>query len=105
MSVVWAVITTAVVITLAAALFYTIRGNIHFQKELSQLNCSKFKLEQDKMLLESTCRDYERKLIFREGLDAGRKTDTLYQQILKKHTNGEQYTFMINGIDEEDLQI
>ena len=70
---------------LATALVFTIRGNIRIQNEILIVETDKAHLERDIDTLREQIHGLEKELSFREGLQAGRKTDTLYRQLLKKY--------------------
>ena len=93
---------SAVIAMLVTALGYTIRANVKLQKEVSDAHSDAYYARNETNMLRTEAKELEKRLSFLDGLQAGRKTDTLYQQLLKKYTNSEQFTVMMNGTEEGD---
>ena len=101
----WVVIlVTAVIAALITALFFTVKGNINMQKELYKANADIFRLTQNENRNMLEIKSLEKSLSFQEGMRLARKTDTLYQQILKKCSDKERFTVMMNGTQEGDMK-
>lgn len=91
----------AVIAALVTALLFTIKGNVKLQKEISMMMVQNHHLEQDTMIQMREIKDLEKQLSFQEGLRLARRTDTLYQQILKRCAGKERFTVMMNGTEKE----
>ena len=94
----------AVIAILITALFFTVKGNIRLQKELDISLSEEYRLMQESNRNFQEIKCLEKQLSFQEGLRIARKTDTLYQQILKKCSGNEQFTVMMNGTQEGDKE-
>ena len=94
-------ILVAVISILVTALFFTIKGNIQLQKELDVSNINSNVIEKNLLILKEENKELERRIAYETGLQKGRRTDTLYRQILKQYTNGERFTLMMNGTKED----
>lgn len=95
------VLITAVIAGLVTALTFTVKGNLQLQKELRITETRLTVVERELDIKRGACKDLEKKLSFLDGLQLGRKTDTLYRQLLKRCSSGEQFTVMMNGTKEE----
>ena len=100
---VWLIVVFAAVIAgLITALFFTVKGNMRLQKELEFSQRDVYAAEHELAGYRAELKDLERRLAYQDGLRDGRKTDTLYRQILKKCSGGEQFTVMMNGTKENN---
>lgn len=95
---------TVVIACMATVLFFTIKANLKLQKELSDIQVDMFKLNTKLQVTQDECQSLREGRAWRKGMEAGRKTDTLYRQILKKYTGDQQFTVMINGVEEDELK-
>lgn len=95
------IIVAAVIAVLVTALFFTIRGNLKMQGELHRSEERSYFAEREVERCHEKIMDLEKMLSYEAGLQDGRKTDTLYRQLLKKQTGGERFTMMMNGIKEK----
>jgi len=95
---------TAVIAALITALFFTVKGNVNLQKELSKVIADNYRLLQNETRSLQEIKYLEKRLSFQDGMRLARKTDTLYQQILKKCSGKEQFTVMMNGTQEGDKE-
>ena len=92
----------AVIAALITALFFTVKSNIHLQKELDIALMEEHRLMQEANRNMLEVKHLEKQLSFQDGMRIARKTDTLYQQILKRCSSKDQFTVMMNGTQEGD---
>ena len=98
---IWYVLLLAIAVAvLTTTLVFTARGNIRLQKDIEHAEIDIANMQRTIDIQAAQIRGLEKELSFREGLQAGRKTDTLYRQLLKKYTDKEQFTVMMNGTKE-----
>ena len=100
---VWpSIIVAAVIASLITVIFFTVRGNINLQKELEYCRTHCDYLERELLTRREECKHLEKQLSFQDGMRVARKTDTLYQQILRRCSNKEQFSVMMNGTKDGD---
>ena len=104
MSPITVILLAAVISGLVTALGYTIKGNLHLQNELASMRTELYRESQRLNEAESEYVSLLKEKVWMEGVQAGRTSDTLYQQILRKYTGDKQVTVMINGTKEDELK-
>jgi hypothetical protein len=97
------IIVAAVIAALITVIFFTVRSNIQLQKEIEYNRTHCDYLEREILVRREECRNLEKQLSYQDGMRVARKTDALYQQILKRCAdNRERFTVMMNGTKDGD---
>ena len=103
MMLVWpSIIVATVIAILVTVIFFTIKGNVQLQKELGYCRSHCDYLERELLIQREECRNLEKQVSFQDGMRVARKTDALYQQILRRcSSNKERFTVMMKGTETE----
>lgn len=96
-------LSSAVVACMATVIFFVCKANVKMQRELNTVRNDIFNLEEKLRLSQQECRALNEEKAWKAGMDAGRKSDALYRQIIKKYTGDQQFTVMMNGLEEDKL--
>jgi hypothetical protein len=101
---VWpSIIVAAVIAALITVIFFTVRSNVQLQKEIEYCRTHCDYLEREILVRREECRNLEKQLSYQDGMRVARKTDALYQQILRRCAdNRERFTVMMNGTKDGD---
>lgn len=96
-------ILSAILACMATIIFFTVKANMKLQDELHTIREDMFTLEEKLRVSIEECRSLTEEKAWKAGMELGRKSDALYRQIVKKYTGDQQFSVMINGVEEDEL--
>ena len=94
----------AVITSMATIIAFISKANLQMQREIRAAHQEHFRLEEKLRLSQAECRSLAEDRAWKAGMEAGRKTDTLYKQIMKRYSGEQQFTVMMNGLEEDELK-
>lgn len=102
---IWAIILTFVITVLGMTVIFLKEGNVKQATENRRLLQENDGLKRQVSDYYNQDQHRRERSAYDRGLYDGRQTDTLYRSVLKRYSNGEQVTIMMNGEREKSQEV